>query len=60
MLNSSKKLSLYQNDCRMVPKGLQPECHKMDLSQKDDYKKQQTSKARRLDRPALATSKRGK
>lgn len=44
----------------MVPKGLQPECHKMDLSQKDDYKKQQTSKARRLDRPALATSKRGK
>ncbi|CAD5122934.1 DgyrCDS11330 [Dimorphilus gyrociliatus] len=55
--NSGKKLSLYQNDCRMVPEGLFPECHKMDLSQKDDYRKQPPKKSRKIDRPSSTTSK---
>lgn len=42
----------------MVPEGLFPECHKMDLSQKDEYMKQK-NRVRKIDRPASISSKRG-
>ncbi|KAL5008399.1 hypothetical protein ScPMuIL_013980 [Solemya velum] len=38
ILNSSNSLHFYQHNPRMVPNGLVPNCHKMYITVKDDFK----------------------